>query len=90
MAALGLPASVTAFNGARYRQRHIPEVIEELRSVREKRVFVVDDNLIGTRPAQIQARAKELFRALIEASSTAMGRPDHDRCGRRGALVSCR
>jgi radical SAM superfamily enzyme YgiQ (UPF0313 family) len=57
---------VTAFNGARYRQRPIADVVEEFRSIAEKRVFVVDDNLIGTAPAQIR-RAKELFRALAEA-----------------------
>ncbi len=59
--------SVTAFNGARYRQRAIPEVVREFRSIREKRVLVVDDNLVGTRPEHI-ARAKELFRALAEAN----------------------
>jgi radical SAM superfamily enzyme YgiQ (UPF0313 family) len=58
--------SVTAFNGARYRQRPVPAVVREFQSIREKRVLVVDDNLIGTRPEHI-ARAKELFRAMIEA-----------------------
>ena len=59
--------SVTAFNGAHYRQRPIPDVVRELQSVREKHVLVVDDNLIGTRPEHI-ARAKELFRALAQAN----------------------
>jgi radical SAM superfamily enzyme YgiQ (UPF0313 family) len=58
--------SVTAFNGARYRMRSIPDVIAEFRQVREKRVLVVDDNLVGTTAAHI-ARAKALFRALIAA-----------------------
>jgi radical SAM superfamily enzyme YgiQ (UPF0313 family) len=58
--------SVTAFNGARYRQRPIPEVVREFQSIREQRVLVVDDNLIGTRPEHI-ARAKDLFRALAAA-----------------------
>ena len=58
--------SVTAFNGALYRQRSILEVVSEFRSIREKRVLVVDDNLVGTRPAHI-ARAKDLFRALAAA-----------------------
>ena len=58
--------SVTAFNGARYRQRSISEVVREFQSIPEKRVLVVDDNLIGTRPDHI-ARAKELFRALAAA-----------------------
>ncbi len=58
--------SVTAFNGARYRQRSIADIVSEFRSITEKRVFVVDDNLIGTTSAQI-GRAKELFRSMAEA-----------------------
>jgi len=59
--------SVTAFNGARYRQRPIPDVVREFQSIHEKHVLVVDDNLIGTRPKHI-ARAKELFRAMAQAN----------------------
>jgi radical SAM superfamily enzyme YgiQ (UPF0313 family) len=58
--------SVTAFNGAQYRQRPIADVVREFQSIREKHVLVVDDNLIGTRPDHI-ARAKDLFRAMIRA-----------------------
>jgi radical SAM superfamily enzyme YgiQ (UPF0313 family) len=58
--------SVTAVNGARYRQRPIAEVIREFGLIREVAVLVVDDNLIGTRPEHI-ARAKDLFRAMIVA-----------------------
>jgi radical SAM superfamily enzyme YgiQ (UPF0313 family) len=58
--------SVTVFNGALYRQRPIPDVVREFRMIREKRILVVDDNLIGTRPEHI-TRAKELFRALAKA-----------------------
>jgi len=59
--------SVTAFNGTRYRQRPIPDVVREFQLIREKRVLVVDDNLIGTRPEHI-ARAKDMFRAMAEAN----------------------
>ena len=59
--------SVTAFNGAYYRQRPIPDVVREFQLVREKHVLVVDDNLIGTRPEHI-ARAKDLFRAMAQAN----------------------
>jgi len=58
--------SVTAFNGAKYRQRPIADVVREFQLVREKRVLIVDDNLIGTSPSHI-ARAKDLFRALARA-----------------------
>jgi radical SAM superfamily enzyme YgiQ (UPF0313 family) len=59
--------SVTAVSGARYRQRPIADVVREFRSIRERGVLVVDDNLIGTRPEHV-ARAKDLFRALAEAN----------------------
>ncbi len=58
--------SVTAFNGAHYRMRSIGDVIREFRLIREKRILVVDDNLVGTRPEHI-ARAKNLFRAMVKA-----------------------
>jgi radical SAM superfamily enzyme YgiQ (UPF0313 family) len=59
--------SVTAFNGAHYRQRPIADVVREFRLIREKRVLVVDDNLIGTRPEHV-ARAKDLFHAMAQAN----------------------
>jgi radical SAM superfamily enzyme YgiQ (UPF0313 family) len=59
--------SVTAVNGARYRQRPIADVVQEFRLIRERSVLVVDDNLIGTRPEHV-ARAKDLFRAMAEAN----------------------
>jgi radical SAM superfamily enzyme YgiQ (UPF0313 family) len=60
--------SVTRFNGAQYRQRPIAEVVDEFRTIPEKRVLIVDDNLIGRKPQHIE-RAKELFRALAEAET---------------------
>lgn len=59
--------SVTTFNGAQYRQRPVEDVVREFQEIPEKRVLVVDDNLIGTRPEHV-ARAKELFRALAQAN----------------------
>ena len=58
--------SVSAFNGTRYRQRPIADVVREFQMIREKRVLVVDDNLVGISAAHI-ARAKDLFRAMIRA-----------------------
>lgn len=59
--------SVTSFNGAHYRQRPIADVVRDFQLIREKHVLVVDDNLVGTRPDHI-ARAKNLFRALLQAN----------------------
>jgi radical SAM superfamily enzyme YgiQ (UPF0313 family) len=58
--------SVTAFNGAKYRQRPIADVVREFQLIREKRVLVVDDNLIGTSAEHI-ARAKDMFGAMAQA-----------------------
>lgn len=58
--------SVSAFNGKRYRHRPVDQVIQEFRSIREKWVLIVDDNLIGATVSHV-ARAKELFRAMIQA-----------------------
>lgn len=60
--------SVTEFNGARYRQRPVADVVAEFKSIPEKRVLIVDDNLIGRKQEHIE-RAKELFRGLAEAGT---------------------
>ncbi len=60
--------SVTQFNGARYRQRPVSEVVKEFVSMPQDRVLIVDDNLIGRAPQHVE-RAKELCRALIEADT---------------------
>lgn len=39
--------SVTAFNGRRFRRRPLEAVVEELRLIPQRRVMIVDDNLIG-------------------------------------------
>ncbi len=51
--------SITAFHKATYRRRPIDEIIGELKQLKEKRVFFVDDNVIGD-----VENAKELFHAL--------------------------
>ena len=56
--------SVTAFNGAHYRFRPIPEVIDELRTIPQQNVFILDDNIVGNTKAA-QERAIELFKAII-------------------------
>lgn len=60
--------SVTQFNGSSYRQRPIPDVVEEFKSIPEARILIVDDNLIGRKPEHIE-RAKSLFRALADADT---------------------
>jgi radical SAM superfamily enzyme YgiQ (UPF0313 family) len=58
--------SVSAFNGRTYRRRSTESFMREFKMIREDRVLIVDDNLIGTREEHIEG-AKDLFRALIRA-----------------------
>ncbi len=51
--------TVTIFSGSRLRLRPVEKVVEELRGLKGKKVFFVDDNIAGDR-----RRAKELFRAI--------------------------
>ena len=39
--------SVTAFNGRRFRRRSLDAVLEELKQIPQKRILLVDDNIIG-------------------------------------------
>jgi radical SAM superfamily enzyme YgiQ (UPF0313 family) len=65
MASRGCPhdchyCSVTTFWGKGFRYRPIPEVIEELKSLKDRMVFFADDNLYGNK-----VYAKKLFREMI-------------------------
>ena len=57
--------SVTAFNGRRYRRRPSAEVLDELEAIPQKKVFFVDDNIIGHGRAS-REQALELFRGMVE------------------------
>jgi radical SAM superfamily enzyme YgiQ (UPF0313 family) len=57
--------SVTAFNGRRYRRRPPKEVLDELETIPHKKLFFVDDNIIGYgRESREQALA--IFRGMVE------------------------
>jgi radical SAM superfamily enzyme YgiQ (UPF0313 family) len=88
--------SVTAVNGVHYRQRPIADVVSEFKLIPEKRVLIVDDNLIGTRDEHI-ARAGQLFRALAEANldkewvcQVTINFSDHDELMKLAARAGCR
>jgi radical SAM superfamily enzyme YgiQ (UPF0313 family) len=57
--------SVSTFNGRRYRQRPVEEVLDELETIQQKRVFFVDDNIIGY-GKEAEKRAIALFKGIIE------------------------
>lgn len=55
--------SVTRFNGGQYRLHDIDHVIAEVNSIKEKRLFLIDDNIIGSGQQCID-RAFKLFDRL--------------------------
>ncbi len=57
--------SVTAFNGRRYRQRPVENVLDELKTIPQKMVFFVDDNIIGYDKKSAE-RAVALFKGIIK------------------------
>ena len=86
--------SVTAFNGARYRLRNINSVIDEINSIAAKRLFIVDDNIVGSGEKYIQ-RAKELFTRLKECdkewgSQSCLNIVEHDDLLKTARESGCR
>lgn len=56
---------VTRFNGGAYRQRPVPEVLDELERVGTGLTVFIDDNILGY-GRQAEQRAIELFRGICE------------------------
>jgi radical SAM superfamily enzyme YgiQ (UPF0313 family) len=56
--------SVTSFNGRRYRQRPVEDVLDELETIPQDKVFFVDDNIIGY-SKEAAERAITLFKGII-------------------------
>lgn len=57
--------SVHTFNGSKYRQRPVEEVLDELETIPQNLVYFVDDNIIGY-SKQSAERAIRLFKGMIE------------------------
>lgn len=57
--------SVHTFNGSKYRQRPVEDVLDELETIPQELVYFVDDNIIGY-SRQSTARAISLFKGMIE------------------------
>ena len=55
--------SVTKFNGSRYRFRSIKEVVEEIGQLKDKRLFIADDSIVGLGDDGIE-HARQLFKNL--------------------------
>ncbi|MEO0156294.1 MAG: radical SAM protein [candidate division WOR-3 bacterium] len=57
--------SVSAFYGKRQRFRPVDDIIKELKAIPQKRIFFVDDNIIGYTTSS-KERLKDLCREMIE------------------------
>ncbi len=57
--------SVSVFNGRQYRCRPVEEVLDELEEIPQKRIFFVDDNLVGN-GKENEERAISLFKGMME------------------------
>jgi radical SAM superfamily enzyme YgiQ (UPF0313 family) len=57
--------SVHTFNGSKYRQRPVEEVLDELEAISHDLVYFVDDNIIGY-SKQSAERAIQLFKGMID------------------------
>ena len=56
--------SVHTFNGSKYRVRPVEEVLDELETIPQEKIYFVDDNLIGY-GKKAQQRAIDLFKGMI-------------------------
>ena len=57
--------SVHTFNGSKYRERPVEEVLDEIETIKEDRLFFVDDNMIGYTKKSAE-RAVNLFKGMID------------------------
>ena len=88
--------SVSAFNGHQYRQRPIDEVLDEVAAIPQKRVFFVDDNIIGYGKKAAE-RAGSLFEGMSERGiakdwfcQASMNFADHEPVLKSAAESGCR
>lgn len=86
--------SVTAFNGPRYRLRSIDSVMNEINAIESKRIFIVDDNIVGSGMKYIR-RAKELFDRLQGSgkewgAQTCLNIVEHDDLMKSAARSGCK
>ncbi len=88
--------SVTAFNGSHYRFRPIDEVIEEMKTIPQQNMFILDDNIVGYN-TKAQERAIGLFKAMIAAGikkdwigQASLNVADNEEVLKYAALSGCR
>jgi radical SAM superfamily enzyme YgiQ (UPF0313 family) len=57
--------SVTLFNGGKYRQRPVPDILDELEEIQTNQIFFIDDNIIGY-GKEAEERGISFFKGIVE------------------------
>ena len=57
--------SVTSFNGHRYRRRPVEDVLDEIESISQTMLFIIDDNIIGYGKRD-KEQALALFKGMVQ------------------------
>lgn len=57
--------SVTSFNGQRYRRRPTQEILNELKTIPQRMLFFVDDNIIGY-GRELRNQTLKLFKGMVD------------------------
>lgn len=57
---------ISAFNKRRYRLRPVDDVVDEMKGIKHKVLFVADDNIVGSGRQQDDERAMSLFEAMVQ------------------------
>ncbi len=88
--------SVHTFNGSCYRVRPVDEILDELETITHKKIYFVDDNLIGY-GKKMQERAIQLFQGMIDRKinlewfcSASMNFAENEEVLRLAAEAGCR
>ncbi len=85
--------SVTQFNGRQFRRRPVKSILREIDSLKNKKIFFVDDNIIGISKEEI-SYSKMLFKSLSTrnirwASQCSMNVAEHPKLLRAIADSGC-
>jgi len=63
---------ISAFNKRQYRLRPVDDVVDEMKEIRHKVLFVADDNVVGSGRPRDDERAMSLFEAMVRKETGKM------------------
>lgn len=63
---------ISAFNRRKYRLRPVDDVVDEMKQIKHKVLFVADDNIVGSGRQQDDERALSLFEGMVRKDTRKM------------------